>query len=164
MLYHVSPWRYAVCNVKRQLGNHRFLHRATGKIITSHASTKEEILGVGIWLGEPDEAFAMIPPSTSKTLCGAPCSGKEGVNDGKIPLIFDHVTQTFRRANLDYPRLKIPQDLPRQQDQTWSAATLWCFGVTHTIALDGTPDATFAELSSESFDRLKGTLELLKDS
>lgn len=39
-----------------------------------------------------------------------------------------------------YPRLEIPQNLPRQTKANTSPATLYLFGATHTVALDGTPD------------------------
>lgn len=43
-------------------------------------------------------------------------------------------------SSRSFPRLEIPRDLPRQTDGKQSPATLFFVGVSHTIALDGTPD------------------------
>ena len=158
MLYAIPSWRHAFRSIKHQFQSLRHLHRMTGKIFTADATGREEMLTVGLCLGEKHEAFALIAPSISNILRGSPCPGMRAKDEARIPLIFDHLTQTFSRGELqnpvtsseieihintvnsDYPRLMIPQDLPRQHDQTRSPATLYCFGATHTIALNGSND------------------------
>ena len=44
---------------------------------------------------------------------------------------------------LAYPRIVIEQALPRQSQGNTSPATLWLWGATHSITLDGTPDGRF---------------------
>lgn len=94
------------------------------------------------------------------------------------------VTKSLNRAlsNLEsasYPWLEIPQNLPRQSNSNTSPATLYLFGATHTIVLDGTPDgklcrhttlfcglpfaAWFAIQSRETLRGLKPSLDRLKD-
>lgn len=48
------------------------------------------------------------------------------------------------QASSLYPRLEIPQDLPRQSHDDISLATLHGYGITHAITLDGTPDGKLA--------------------
>lgn len=59
-------------------------------------------------------------------------------------LIF--ITKTdicFQQESMPYPRLTLNQDLPRQTSTNESLATLWTWGVTHCITLNGTEDREF---------------------
>lgn len=104
-----------------------------------------------VWMGDPHEAFVLVPKEIS--------DGMKGSSQDEIcPLIFHHdskhfsssglsylVTRSVNRASsylesASYPRLEIPQNLPRQSNANTSPATLYLFGVNHTVALDGTPD------------------------
>ena len=101
-----------------------------------------------------------------------------------IVLILHHMKlmHGFTEWSPAYPRLEIPVDLPRQSSGDSSPATLYVQGVSHSIALDGTPDgkpdsllrlcerkvlmpmaAEFEKASAESGRRLKSVLGLLED-
>ncbi|KAI7909736.1 hypothetical protein M0657_011707 [Pyricularia oryzae] len=80
-----------------------------------------------------------------------------------VPLVFYHNSRHFAHQSMPYPRLTLNQDLPRQTSTNESLATLWTWGVTHCITLNGTEDHKFIEMARESYERLKGAGELLKD-
>lgn len=79
-----------------------------------------------------------------------------------------------------YPRLYIPNQIPRQTESNTSPATLLLDGKSHEIVLDGTPDGTsyisfpsntlicnadlaiFAEHASASIRDLKSVLDELE--
>ena len=56
------------------------------------------------------------------------------------PIMFTLELNMYYSESSSYPRLEIPQDLPRQSNANTSVATLHAYGVTHAITLDGTPD------------------------
>ncbi|KND88058.1 hypothetical protein TOPH_07252 [Tolypocladium ophioglossoides CBS 100239] len=152
-------------NLNRHLLFRRAFHDAKADFITLDAKgslTKREL---DIFIGDPhqtyitfgkDVGFAMNSTIVKQTgMCLA--SDPE-----KVPLTFFHDTRHFAHDAVPYPRIVIKQDLPRQNETNMSPATLWLWGASHSITLDGTPDHEFEESSRESHERLKGAAELLR--
>ncbi|KND92139.1 hypothetical protein TOPH_03133 [Tolypocladium ophioglossoides CBS 100239] len=80
-----------------------------------------------------------------------------------VPLTFFHDSRHFAHDAVPYPRIAIERNLPRQNATNMSPATLWLWGASGSITLDGTPDHGFEETSRESHERLKGAAKLLRD-
>ena len=97
----------------------------------------------------------------------------------RLSLVLGDVDRlTSPEANLSYPRLNIHQDLPSPNSLEMSPATLYHYGLMHTITLNGTADgglllsclkhvliivAEFAEHGSTVEEDLGPTLEHLKN-
>lgn len=79
-----------------------------------------------------------------------------------FPLDFHHDTRHFACKTSPYPRLEIPQDLPKKSKSDISEATLHAYGITHAITLNGTPDAVFHHMARESLPRWQPVLDELK--
>ncbi|MCJ1345139.1 hypothetical protein MMC31_003344 [Peltigera leucophlebia] len=109
-----------------------------------------------VWMGDPHEAFVLVPKEIGDAMKGSS-------QDEICSLIFHHDSKHFSSKSASYPRLEIPHDLPRQSNANTSPATLYLFGVNHTVALDGTPDAVFARHSRETLRELGPNLDSLKD-
>ncbi|EFQ91164.1 hypothetical protein PTT_12075 [Pyrenophora teres f. teres 0-1] len=123
---------------------------------------------VSIAIGDPGEAYVCIPAEigyalqASRSLARNPSTPPN--RPDRLALSYFHDTQHFALdSSPDCPRLVIPQQLPRQSTGNTSPATLYLYGVNHTIALDGTADAEFAEMASTIIPRIGGALERLKD-
>lgn len=118
---------------------------------------------VTIQVGDPGEAYVLIPTEVGDALRTGSCLANSSAppkRPDRLTLSYFHDTQHFALSMfllsdvllllisqpLDsspgYPRLVIPQQLPPQSASKTSPATLYLYGIMHTIALDGTPDGT----------------------
>ncbi|KAF2806082.1 uncharacterized protein BDZ99DRAFT_395094 [Mytilinidion resinicola] len=123
---------------------------------------------VFIRVGDPGEAYVLIPTEVGYALkagsCLASSSSALPKRPDRFPLSYFHNTQHFALdSSPGCPRLVIPQQLPHQSTANTSPATLYLYGVMHTIALDGTPDAEFAHLASTILEEIGDALNQLKD-
>ncbi|KAH2200672.1 hypothetical protein KXW59_003354 [Aspergillus fumigatus] len=148
------------------IGSSRHYYQATAEFICWGPNGKLEKRKVPIKIGDPQNTYVMIPPDIGHALQASTLLGHTTpaqVKD-RSKLIFYHETQHFAHEALpDSPRLHIPINLPCQSDVNTSPATLYLYGKLHTIALDGTADAHFAELASTSGPDLNHSLNHLKD-
>ncbi|KAK0112353.1 hypothetical protein ONS96_014926 [Cadophora gregata f. sp. sojae] len=141
-------------------------HSATARFTTITPQGTPITRDIEIWLGEPAEAYVMFDPEISKAfqtsaIANGGCSLTQDLE--LCPLNFHHDTRHFSHTSSPYPRLEIPQDLPRQSDGNTSRATLHGYGVTHAITLDGTADETFHCSIRETLQRLGPVLNRLKN-
>ncbi|KAF9730013.1 hypothetical protein PMIN01_11946 [Paraphaeosphaeria minitans] len=123
---------------------------------------------VSIRVGDPGEAYVLIPTEVGNALrAGSRLSNSSSAfleRLDRFKMSFFHDTQHFAsESSPSCPRLVISQQLPRQSNANISPATLYLYGVMHTIALDGTPDAEFAELASTITPEIGEALDKLKD-
>lgn len=117
---------------------------------------------VKVWLGEPHEAYVMVPKHIGRVIeaaCAPYGSSAHIAGPDTYPLIFDHKSRHFVHSKfsfivilepilsstpvaMPFPRLTIPQDLPHQSNAPTSPATLFVCGPTDIITLNGTSDCT----------------------
>ncbi|PGH01823.1 hypothetical protein GX51_05003 [Blastomyces parvus] len=148
--------------------NIRHCHHATAQFIRQAPSGKIEKSQVRIQIGDPGNTYVLIPPEVGYAIQAARLLGHDLTSPGqardRLKLTFYHDTQHFaHESSPDCPSLQIPVNLPRQTDTNTSPATLYLFGLLHTIALDGTPDAYFTAVASTCGRDLAGALEILKN-
>ncbi|KAL2367678.1 hypothetical protein BDBG_07062 [Blastomyces gilchristii SLH14081] len=140
---------------------YRSLHTKLAEFITLDYKGSLVTQNVNVDLGHAHEAFTMLPKETGYAFrAGIHSLARDS---DQCPLTFYHDSRYFAHESLPYPRLVIPQDLPRQSDANTSPATLHTFGATHTITLDGTFDAKFTNQLRDSLRDLKGPFDELKD-
>ncbi|RDL37113.1 uncharacterized protein BP5553_04546 [Venustampulla echinocandica] len=152
---------------KPPVTTYRAIHTATAKFITISPQGAPATREVEVYLGDPEEAFVLLDPEICQafkrgTMLQGGCSMAH--DQYLYPLKFHHDTRHFSHESSLYPRLEIPQDLPRQSDTNSSPATLHTYGATHAITLDGTPDEAFERSLRESAQRLQPILDELKDT
>ncbi|QPH15928.1 hypothetical protein C2857_000459 [Epichloe festucae Fl1] len=156
---------------RRAFQFHRKFHDAKAEFITLDTKGSLETRKLDIFIGEPDQAYIIFHKEFGFAMRSAIVK-QTGIcltsDPEKIPLRFYHDTLHFAhvmflKALFPYPRIVIEQDLPRQTPTYVSPATLWLWGASHSITLDGTTDHEFEESSRESHERLKGAAELLRD-
>lgn len=159
--YAPRPFRAAI---RRPCATVRACHNATAKFTKLEPDGALATKEVTISVGDPGEAYVLIPTEIGYALRAGSCLTSSPSALPKRPdrfaLSYFHDTQHFAIGNHppciiwlllisqssdsspDCPRLVIPQQLPRQSTANTSPATLYLYGVMHTIALDGTPDGT----------------------
>ncbi|KAK2593513.1 hypothetical protein QQS21_008779 [Conoideocrella luteorostrata] len=143
---HSLLFRTRRLNYRSAFQSYRALHEAKAKLVTfdTKGSLKTQILD--IFIGEPHEAFVIFHKEVGLALKSA-ITKQTGIclssDPEKFPLTFYHETLHFAHATVPYPRIVIEQDLPRQNTTKVSPATLWLWGASHSITLDGTPDGEF---------------------
>ncbi|TWU72859.1 hypothetical protein ED733_003317 [Metarhizium rileyi] len=144
----------------------RAFHDAKAHFITLDARGSLATQNIDLFIGEPHEAYIISQKGIGLAMKSA-ITNQTGMclasDPEKIPLTFFHDTLHFAHAAVPYPRVVVPQDLPRQNETNRSPATLWLWGASTSITLDGTPDHYFEESSRESHKRLKGAAKLLRD-
>ncbi|KAK2814066.1 hypothetical protein FQN50_000470 [Emmonsiellopsis sp. PD_5] len=145
-------------------------HRKLAEFITLDHRGSPVTQEVAVDLGDPNEAFSLLPKEIGFAFRAGILSNNRSISDSLLaeasdqcPLTFYHDSQYFAHESSPYPRLVIPQALPRQSDADTSPATLHTFGATHSITLDGTFDAEFTNHLRDSLRELKGSLDQLKD-
>ena len=143
----------------------RSFHHDTAILVNLGANGQLVTTRHPITIGEPHEAYVMIPIEVGRVFQAVAASPGFDVRDSEIkrPLYFFHETKHFAHGIRDYalyeevaanvpcstesnssfPRLEIPRDLPRQSSDNKSRATLWLDGQMHEITLNGTPDGSF---------------------
>ncbi|KAI9676751.1 MAG: hypothetical protein M1829_002846 [Trizodia sp. TS-e1964] len=147
------------------------LYRGIGKFVNIDESGKQITQDVKLIYGSPTQSFILISPEIGHAL-QAGGGGKppisvsmEDKNQPTHPLTFFDKTRSFAHDehSPQFPRLEIPFDLPKQSSGETSSATIFLSGVSHEIALDGTPDAAFAALARESIELLQPAMDKLKN-
>ncbi|KAI6465733.1 hypothetical protein MCOR17_005006 [Pyricularia oryzae] len=161
-MYRRATFRAALAPVISTFTGRRLMHDMQKIANLAMVDSKGSVINreIEVTVGEPTEAFVMLDKSEGFSI-------KRAINEqiglsltadpGKVPLIFYH------NESVPYPRLILDQDFPRQTSTNASPATLWTWGATHCITLNGTEDYDFWESARESYERLKGAGELLKD-
>ncbi|KAF1358855.1 hypothetical protein EJ07DRAFT_121853 [Lizonia empirigonia] len=123
--------------------SHRSFHRASAQFVTTDAQGCLKECAVPIQHGDLHEAYVLIPPHVGNAFSAACAHQKLSHSRADtLPLTFDHTTKSFTCTSTLLPRLAIAHELPSKSDTLSSPATLYLFGATHTIALDGTSDGT----------------------
>ncbi|KAF2785873.1 hypothetical protein K505DRAFT_330726 [Melanomma pulvis-pyrius CBS 109.77] len=164
---HTAPFR-APIGPRCHAATTRACHVATGEFTNLQPDGTVVTKEVSIRVGNPREAYVLIPTEVGNAL-QASSSLTNNLSAlpkrlDRVALSYFHDTQHFALDSLPgYPRLVIPQQLPRQSAANTSRATLYLYGVMHTIALDGTADAEFAELASTVGPDIGEALDKLKD-
>ncbi|KAF2864669.1 hypothetical protein BDV95DRAFT_508914 [Massariosphaeria phaeospora] len=146
----------------------RAFHAATAEFTNLGPEGTFVTKEVSIRVGDPGEAYVVIPTEVGYALQAGSClttrSSALPNRPDRFPLSYFHDTQHFALdTSSSCPRLVVPQPLPRQSAANTSPATLYLYGVMHTIALNGTPDAEFAELASTIRPEIGEALDKLKD-
>ncbi|KAF1962574.1 hypothetical protein CC80DRAFT_400630 [Byssothecium circinans] len=146
----------------------RAFHNATAQFTNLGPEGAPVTKEISIRVGDPGEAYVCIPPEVGYALRAASrlsnSSSAPPKRSDRFPLSYFHDTQHFSLdSSPSCPRLVVPQALPRQSAANSSPATLYLYGVMHTIALNGTPDAEFAELASTIIPEIGDSLDRLKD-
>ncbi|KAJ5113359.1 hypothetical protein N7456_001893 [Penicillium angulare] len=131
-------------------------HDTKGNLVTRKVPTT---------IGTPEDAFIFIDAETGNALRAASSftSASAASAEYRCNLTFFHDTRHFGFGPTSYPRLCIPNQLPRQTKSNTSPATLWMSAMKHHLVLDRTADAIFAEHADASFRNLRRTLDRLKD-
>ncbi|PQK11502.1 hypothetical protein BB8028_0003g01270 [Beauveria bassiana] len=144
----------------------RTFHSAKADFITLNSRGSLTSKQIDIFIGDPGQAFVIFERDVGFAMKSSITQqvGKSLASDlEKVPLTFFHKSKYFAHDATPYPRIAIETDLPRQNDSNTSPATLWLWGASHSITLDGTKDHKFEESARESHSRLKGAADLLRD-
>ncbi|PNY23786.1 uncharacterized protein TCAP_06274 [Tolypocladium capitatum] len=167
MLQRVCPsfWTHAA-KLKVPFRTQRAFHSAKADFITIGTNGTLLTRQPDIFIGDPHEAYIIIDINVGLTFRSA-IAKQAGLSltadPNKVPLAFHHDSRHFAHQSIPYPRIIIERDLPRQSVSNMSPATLWLWGATHCITLDGTPDHEFEESCRESHERLKGAMDILAE-
>ncbi|OCL08852.1 hypothetical protein AOQ84DRAFT_388553 [Glonium stellatum] len=164
---HTAPFR-APIGPPCYAATTRACHVATGKFTNLEPDGTLVTKEVSIRVGNPGEAYVLIPTEVGYALqAGSYLTNSLSAlpkRPDRFALSYFHDTQHFALdSSPSCPRLVIPQQLPHQSAANTSRATLYLYGVMHTIALDGTADAEFAELASTVRPEIGEALDKLKD-
>ncbi|KAJ5991647.1 hypothetical protein N7499_003359 [Penicillium canescens] len=143
----------------------RYFHRVTTDFVTHDARGNLVSSKVPIIIGNPGEAYVLIEQVVGSALRAASpyISASAASAEERCKLTFFHDSQYFGFGSSSYPRLYVPNQIPRQTESDSSPATLFLGGKMHEIALDGTPDANFAENASATGRNLDSVLYQLRD-
>ncbi|KAI1127118.1 hypothetical protein F5Y10DRAFT_243460 [Nemania abortiva] len=145
---------------------YRSFHGAKARVTTLDRKGLPISYEAGIRVGEPHQAYIYVDPEVGNAIKSSIVQQiRKGQTENldRLSLDFNHKSNRFAHKTLLYPRVDIPQDLPRQTGSNISPATLWFSGNWHAITLDGTPDESFERASRDSASELKGALKKLKD-
>lgn len=143
----------------------RCFHEIVTDFVTRDAGGNLVTRKVPIVIGNPGEAYVMIEPAIGNALRAASplTSASMASAEDRCKITFFHDSRHFGFGKLlvwenfdmidahclflllgssSYPRLYIPNQIPRQTESKTSPATLLLDGKSHEIVLDGTPDGT----------------------
>ncbi|CAG8159406.1 unnamed protein product [Penicillium salamii] len=149
----------------------RCLHRVTTEFIIHDTRGNLVTRKVPIFIGNPGETYILIEKEVGSALRAASpfISTSAASAEDRCKLTFFHDSQHFGFGTFSvcerfysievniffsllgsssYPRLYIPNQMPRQTELNTSSATLLLDGKMHEIVLDGTPDGI---ISSQLF-------------
>ncbi|CAG8069883.1 unnamed protein product [Penicillium salamii] len=141
----------------------RYFHRVTTEFIIHDTRGNLVTRKVPIFIGNLGETYVLIEKELGSALRAASpfISTSAASAEDRCKLTFFHDSQHFgfgislvcerfssSKANSlfsllglsSYPRLYIPNQMPRQTELNTSPATLFLDGKMHEIVLDGTPD------------------------
>lgn len=165
-MYRRATFRAALAPVISTFTGRRLMHDMQKIANLAMVDSKGSVITreIEVTVGEPTEAFVMLDKSEGFSIKRA-INEQIGLSltadPGKVPLIFYHngyhfahrgsihpqfsnvYTKTnmyFQQESVPYPRLILDQDFPRQTSTNASPATLWTWGATHCITLNGTED------------------------
>ncbi|KAJ5497767.1 hypothetical protein N7453_006818 [Penicillium expansum] len=161
----------------------RCFHKVTTDFVTHDARGNLVTRKVPIIIGDPEETYVLIEKGVGSALCAASPStlASTASAEDRCKLTFFHDSLHFGFGSSSYPRLYIPNQIPRQAESNTSPATLFMGGKMHHLVLDGTPDVTntsipvlrvliynaylaiFAEHANETGRNLESVLDQLKD-
>ncbi|TQW00833.1 hypothetical protein IF1G_00764 [Cordyceps javanica] len=97
---------------------------------------------IDISIGDPGQSYIIFDKDTGAQMKVA-AGQQAGSDPERVSLQFFHESRYFASDATAYPRITIGQDLPRQNDSNMSPATLWLWGATNSITLDGTADRVY---------------------
>ncbi|KAJ6023874.1 hypothetical protein N7540_004671 [Penicillium herquei] len=145
----------------------RYFYRITTDFVIHDTRGNPTTRKVPVIIGDPGEAYVLIDTWVGREFRAA--SPGESVSptsvgaDDRCKLTFFHDSLYFGLGSSSYPRLYVPNQIPRQTESNTSPATLFLSGKMHEIVVDGTSDAEFAEMAHATGRDLAGPLEQLKD-
>lgn len=140
----------------------RAFHKAKADLTSLDKNGLPSTERIDIFIGDPGESYIIFDKSVGATMAAA-VRPQASPSLEQVPLTFFHESRCFATQAASYPRITIKQDLPRPNGTSVSPATLWLWGASHSITLDGTEDHEFELASRDSHHQLKGVAELLKD-
>ncbi|ODM20066.1 hypothetical protein SI65_05052 [Aspergillus cristatus] len=152
--------RFSLHNI-RSAPTSRAFHRITTDFIKHDTTGKLVTEKVGVIVGDQDESYILIDPEIGLAFRAAAASSATVLQD-RCKLQFFHNSQHFGFGQtsaqgayvtgasslldpLSYPRLYVPNQMPRQTESNASPATLMLYGEMHEIVLNETFDAKFSE-------------------
>ncbi|KAJ5177555.1 uncharacterized protein N7500_000254 [Penicillium coprophilum] len=155
----------SVCSSARGARTARYFHRVTTDFVTHDTRGNLLTKRVPIIIGDPGEAYVLLEKEVGSALSAADPSASAFIAsaENRCKLTFFHASQHFGFELSSYPRLYVPNQLPRQTELDTSPATLLLDGKMDELVLDGTFDATFAEHASATARTLGPVLDQLKD-
>ncbi|KAI8713452.1 hypothetical protein NCS52_01289900 [Fusarium sp. LHS14.1] len=159
------PLRKASMRTSKLIYQHRSFHERKADLVTLGATGSLETRKLDVITGDPHEAYVIVDRNAGFAIKSAiigQTKSSLAKEPEKVPLVFHHESRHFAHHTAPYPRIILEHDLPHQNPGATSPATLWLWGATHSITLDGTSDAKFEEACRESHERLEGAAELLK--
>lgn len=147
--------RFSLHNIRRGPSTRAF-HRITTDFIKHDTTGKLFTEKVGVIIGDPDESYILVGPEISLAFRAAATTSVTTVQD-RYKLLFFHDSRHFGLGRIytcenytagtkslpepsSYPRLYVPNQMPRQTELNASLATLLLYGEMHEIVLDGTFD------------------------
>lgn len=159
----------------------RALHSAKASLATLDSTGSPTTRQIDIFIGDPGESYIIFERDVGATMAtAAALAPQANMESATVPLSFFHESRCFANSMAPpapvcimncltrgffffcfqdataYPRITIEQDLPRQNVTDMSPATLWLWGASHSITLDGTADRVCA--SPSLWENLKLTL------
>ncbi|CAG7979812.1 unnamed protein product [Penicillium salamii] len=122
----------------------RSFHRVTTDFITLDGKGERITTKVPIIIGDPGESYVLVYKEHGDAFRAArppiPASSAS-VQDGyRLRLTFFHDSQHFGFGSTSYPRLYIPEQMPRQTESNTSLASIFMSGKMDQLVLDGTAD------------------------
>ncbi|OAQ98394.1 hypothetical protein LLEC1_04362 [Akanthomyces lecanii] len=166
----------------RRLRLSRAFHSAKAALTTLDSKNSPTTRQIDIFIGDAGQSYIIFDKPVEATMAAA-VELLAGSDQEKVPLKFFHGPRYFANStaspivsrhgasntfglSLDataYPRITIEQDLPRQTETDVSSATLWLWGASHSITLDGTADRIWIRGpftgKSPAIERSRGALE-----
>lgn len=164
-----APCIFTAIRKPSKISNIRPFHDTVADFTSRDQQGKLVTFKVPVQTGKPHEAYVMIPPAVGSAFQTQSALDRFALDSTpadiykleKHQLTFFHDTQEFRSGTFyaffnlllvkltrcrslgspsEYPRLKLPSNLPSLTDATKSPATLFLYGLWHTITLDGSAD------------------------
>ncbi|KAL2670645.1 hypothetical protein Neosp_014433 [[Neocosmospora] mangrovei] len=147
------PLRKASVRTSILIYQHRSFHERKADLVTLGANGSLETRKLDVITGDPHEAYVIVDRNVGFAMRSAIVKQTESsltTNAEKIPLVFHHHSRHFAHPAIDdfqdtapYPQIILEHHLQHQNPGATSAATLWLWGATHSITLDGTSDGEF---------------------
>ncbi|RSL48128.1 hypothetical protein CEP51_015676 [Fusarium floridanum] len=144
-----SQLRFPLRIVRTRVGQvyqYRRFHERSADLVTLNTNGSLETRKLNVITGDPHEAYVIVDQDVGFALRSAivkQARSSLASDAEKVPLAFHHESQHFAHDIEPYPRIVLEHDLPRQSPGDKSPATLWLWGATHSITLDGTTDGEF---------------------